>query len=230
MAAHGHSGPVPDAERLRGNEWRSVRVLLPYLMEYPRPRAARAGAAGVGQARQRRRAADDEGHRRRSRPQARGGGGAGGAARGLRPAALLDHAVRRAARRGVRARDAARHPPRGAERVPPPARAVAALPPRPPDRRHDARHRARHARHLDAAVLPAVFDHSGHPRIRPRGGGAARQVRLALRRGHLRRGRGLHRASPSRSPNGASTSGAAPTSSIRRPTRAPSTACSTTRR
>ncbi len=34
MAAHGHSGPVPGTSRLRGNEWRSVRVLLPYLMEY----------------------------------------------------------------------------------------------------------------------------------------------------------------------------------------------------
>jgi ATP-binding cassette subfamily B protein len=34
MAAHGHSGPVPEQSRLRGNEWRSVRVLLPYLMEY----------------------------------------------------------------------------------------------------------------------------------------------------------------------------------------------------
>jgi ATP-binding cassette, subfamily B, heavy metal transporter len=34
MAAHGHSGPVPGTSKLRGNEWRSVRVLLPYLMEY----------------------------------------------------------------------------------------------------------------------------------------------------------------------------------------------------
>ena len=34
MAAHGHSGPVPEQSKLRGNEWRSVRVLLPYLMEY----------------------------------------------------------------------------------------------------------------------------------------------------------------------------------------------------
>jgi ABC-type transport system involved in Fe-S cluster assembly fused permease/ATPase subunit len=34
MAAHGYSGPVPEQSKLRGNEWRSVRVLLPYLMEY----------------------------------------------------------------------------------------------------------------------------------------------------------------------------------------------------
>ena len=34
MAAHGHSGPVPEQSKLRGSEWRSVRVLLPYLMEY----------------------------------------------------------------------------------------------------------------------------------------------------------------------------------------------------
>ena len=34
MAAHGHSGAVTEQSRLRGNEWRSVRVLLPYLMEY----------------------------------------------------------------------------------------------------------------------------------------------------------------------------------------------------
>jgi ATP-binding cassette subfamily B protein len=34
MTAHGHSGPVPEQKKLRGNEWRSVQVLLPYLMEY----------------------------------------------------------------------------------------------------------------------------------------------------------------------------------------------------
>ncbi len=33
MAAHGHHSSAP-AEKLRGNEWRSVRVLLPYLLEF----------------------------------------------------------------------------------------------------------------------------------------------------------------------------------------------------
>jgi ATP-binding cassette, subfamily B, heavy metal transporter len=48
-----------------------------------------------------------------------------------------------------------------------------ALSPRPPDRRHVARHRARHPRHLDAAVVHAVLDHSGDPRVHAGGGGAA---------------------------------------------------------
>jgi ATP-binding cassette subfamily B protein len=34
MAAHGHEGPIPEQKKLRGNEWRSVAVLLPYLLEY----------------------------------------------------------------------------------------------------------------------------------------------------------------------------------------------------
>ncbi len=34
MSAHGHSGPIPEQKNLRGNEWRSVGVLLPYLLEY----------------------------------------------------------------------------------------------------------------------------------------------------------------------------------------------------
>jgi ATP-binding cassette subfamily B protein len=33
MAAHGHHSSAPD-RKLRGNEWRSVKVLLPYLMEF----------------------------------------------------------------------------------------------------------------------------------------------------------------------------------------------------
>ena len=41
--------------------------------------------------------------------------------------------------------------------------------------------------------LHAVLDHPGDPRVRPGGGGAAREVRLALRRDHVRRGGGLHR-------------------------------------
>jgi len=34
MAAHGHSGPVPGQKKLSGSEWRSVRILLPYLLEF----------------------------------------------------------------------------------------------------------------------------------------------------------------------------------------------------
>jgi ATP-binding cassette subfamily B protein len=34
MSAHGHHGPIPEQKKLRGNEWRSVRVLLPYLWDY----------------------------------------------------------------------------------------------------------------------------------------------------------------------------------------------------
>ena len=34
MAAHGHHGPVSGQKSLLGNEWRSVRLLLPYLLEY----------------------------------------------------------------------------------------------------------------------------------------------------------------------------------------------------
>jgi hypothetical protein len=33
MAAHGHHSSAP-TQKLRGGEWRSVRVLLPYLMEF----------------------------------------------------------------------------------------------------------------------------------------------------------------------------------------------------
>jgi len=34
MAAHGHVAPEPEQKKLRGNEWRSLAVLIPYLMEY----------------------------------------------------------------------------------------------------------------------------------------------------------------------------------------------------
>ncbi len=34
MSAYGHHGSIPEQKKLRGNEWRSVRVLLPYLLEY----------------------------------------------------------------------------------------------------------------------------------------------------------------------------------------------------
>src|SRR3989304_3258708 len=67
----------------------------------PLARRARARVPDGGQARQRQRAAGDEADRRRARPEARGGRGAGRVAGGLRDPALLDHAVRPAARRGV---------------------------------------------------------------------------------------------------------------------------------
>ena len=34
MAAHGHSGAAPAQPALRGNEWRSTAVLLPYLWDF----------------------------------------------------------------------------------------------------------------------------------------------------------------------------------------------------
>ncbi len=34
MAAHGHHGSGSGQDKLRGNEWRSVRLLLPYLLEF----------------------------------------------------------------------------------------------------------------------------------------------------------------------------------------------------
>ncbi len=161
----------------------------------PRVQVARAAGARLpdhGEARQRRCAAHHEGSGRPARCADRDHRRAGGAARDLRHPAVLGDAVRRAARRAVRAGDAARDPARRAGRVPPPAQPEPALPSRPPDRRHDARHRARHARHLDAALLSHLLDHPGDPGVRAGRGGAARQVRLALRRGHLRRRRRLH--------------------------------------
>ena len=34
MATHGYHGAAPAQQTLRGNEWRSVGVLLPYLLEF----------------------------------------------------------------------------------------------------------------------------------------------------------------------------------------------------
>ena len=155
-------------------------------------RGAGAALPRDREARQRRRAAGHEGGGRRARSQPAAGRGAGGAARDLRRAALLDHPVPGAARRGLRPRHAARDPARGARRVPPPPQPLPALPPRAPDRRHDARHRARHTGHLDPAELFDLFHFSRDPRVRAGGGGADREVRLALCRDHLRRGGGLH--------------------------------------
>ena len=145
-------------------------------------------------------------------------------------AAPVDDAVRRAARSRVRARHAARDPAHRAQRLPPPARAVAALPPRAPDRRRLARHRARHARHLDAALLHAVLD---HPVVLEFALVAIVLFAkfdwrfMAVTFGAVV---DLHRLHRSGSPSGAWTSAAGRTSSIRARTRARSTACSTTRR
>ena len=207
-----------------------------------RARHARALPAGIqvarkhrarlpdhGQVHQRGGAAGHEGGGRQPRPAAAGRRAAGGAARDLRHPALLGDDVRRAARRDLRARDAARDPARGARRVEAPARPVAALPPRAADGRHDARHRARHARHLDLVVLFVIFHNSGHPGVRAGRCGAARQVRLALRRGDLRRGHAVHRVH--RHHHRVAHGDPAPRQRARlAPTPAPSTACSTTRR
>ena len=157
---------------------------------------ARAGRPPVpvgGQVRQRRRAAAAEGDRRRAEPGPGGAGAAPGAASRVRRAAAVHHALCRAARRGLRARDTARHPPHRAHRVSPSARAVAALPSRAPDRRRVARHRARLAWRVDAHELHAVLDHPGAPRVRPGRCRAAHEIRLALRGGDVRRGGDLHR-------------------------------------
>ncbi len=154
--------------------------------------ADRARAARQREAHERRGPPRPEGGRRLARPADGGAGGPVRAARRLRAPPVLDHALRRAARRRLRPRGAARGAAGRARGVPAPAQPQPALPPRAPDRRRVARHRARHPRHLDPALVPAVLDHPGDPRVRPGGDGPARQVRLALRRGHVRRGRGLH--------------------------------------
>ena len=192
-------------DRLKGGEWRKLGTLLPYLWEYKwrvvlalaflvAAKLANVGVPLVLKRGRRRRSTPATAHRRR----------AGRAARRLRPAALSttlftelrEFLFVRVTQRAMRA-----HRARG---VPPPARAVAALPPRAPDRRHDARHRARHARHLDAAQLHAVLDPADAGRDRAGGRGAARASSTGasppITFGALV---ALHRASPSRSPNGA---------------------------
>ncbi len=214
-----------------------------------RARHARALPAGIqvarehrarlpdhGQVHQRGGAARHEGGGRQPRPAAADRRAAGGAARDLRLPALLDDSVRRAARRGVRARHAARDPARGARRVQAPAQPVAALPPRPADGRHDARHRARHARHLDLIVIFIIFHNSGHPGVRACRCGAARQVRLALRRGDLRRSHGVHRVHRQHhrvahgSSRRAATTRTSGNTRTRRPRTRPRSACSTSGR
>ena len=125
----------------------------------------------------------------------------------LRAPEAFEHALQRAARHRVREGRAARHAAHRARGLPPPARAVAALPPRAPDRRPHARHRARHARHLDAALLHGVQRAAHAPRDRARHRLPHLQVRRlvrrdhggragALRRAHLRDLRVAHRAPP----------------------------------
>ena len=112
-------------------------------------------------------------------------------------AAAVDDAVHRAARVPVRQGDAARGAHDRARGVPPPARAVAALPPRAPDRRAHARRRARPARHLDADQLRAVLDPADAGRDRARVRRSCRALRLDVHRDHRRRARALHRRSRS---------------------------------
>src|SRR5438309_3064 len=50
----------------------------------------------------------------------------------------------------------------------------------------------RHSRDLDLIVLFIIFHNSSHPGVRACRGSAAQEVRLALRRGHLRRRGDLH--------------------------------------
>ncbi len=70
--------------------------------------------------------------------------------------------LRRDARRGVRRRAAAHRPQGGAADLRASAPAVAALPPRPPDRRPVARDRARHRRHRERAA-PGGVQHPADP-------------------------------------------------------------------
>ena len=124
-------------------------------------------------------------------------GDPGRAGHRLRPAARRLRGVRRAARRAVRQGAAARGARGGAAHLPPSARAEPALPPGPADRRR-CRARSSAARAGIQSVLRlAVFnivptidrDVAGHrDHLAP--------VRLALRRGHLRRGRSATSASP----------------------------------
>ena len=170
-----------------------ARDARPLSVGIPRPRGDRARVPDHRQDRQRRRAAGAQGSGRFAGRADRRAGAAARSARRLRHPALLDHAVRGASRRRIRARDAARDPPRRSHRVPPHAQPVPALSSGATDGRRVARHRARHARHLDAAELHAVLHRPGGPGVHPGGGHPPHQVRLALRGGHLCRGSPLHR-------------------------------------
>ena len=113
-------------ERLRGTMAKARRHAAALPVGIQVARLARARLPGRRQARQRRRAAGDEGGGRQPRPAPAGASRCRWRCSSVYgAAALLDHAVRRAARRGVRARRAARDPARGARRVPPPAQPVA---------------------------------------------------------------------------------------------------------
>ena len=174
----------------------------------PRPRAAGPRLPHRRQAREHHGAGGDEAHRRRALGAEAGDRHPGDDARRLRALARVLDALQRAARHRVREGRPARHAPHRARGVPPPARAVAALPPRAPDRRAHARHRARHARHLHAALLhgvqraaDAARDRAGH-----RVPGVA--LRRVVRRDHRGGTRASTSPSPSRSRSGAPTTAA----------------------
>ena len=108
---------------------------------------------------------------------------------------------------------------------------VAALPPRAPDRRHDARHRARHARRsrrcsrtLFYIILPTLIEFDAGARA------AGGEVRLPLRRDHVRRAGGLHHLHDQVTEWRTQFRQRDERARLERPTRARSTRCSTTRR
>ena len=135
-----------------------------------------AGAAMPGgrQAGQRGRAPDPEKTRRRhddhGGPSASAAGVTGRLAGGVWLAAPVDHLVYGITRIPVCQGDAAGRAHHRPASVPPPACLVAALPPEPPDGRHDARYRTGHAQCRFAHFLYLVqhpADPGGnHPRAR----------------------------------------------------------------
>ncbi len=166
-------------------------------------RAGGDDRAGARQGRQCRRAGADEVDRRRARPAHRDAGGAARAAGRVRPPAAVDDRVHRAARIPVRQGDAALGANDRAGDLPPPARAVAALPPRAPDRRPHAGRRARPARNLDLDQLHALLHPADAGRDRARVGDPDRALRLDLRRDRADRARAATSPRRSSSPTGA---------------------------
>ena len=228
---HASASPAEtNVPRTQRGDWATIRTLLPYLWEYKgRVLAAiaclvLAKVANVGVPVLLKQIVDS---------LDRADGGAGRAARAagrLRPAAAVHDAVHRAARVPVREGDAARGAQDRAAGVPPPARAVAALPPAPADRRADARRRARPARHLHADQLRAVLDPAHAGRDHAGVGDPDRALRLDVHGDHRRRARDLHRVHRAHHRVAHAFPAHDERARLARPTRARSTACSTTRR
>ena len=159
------------------------------------PRRPCHGPAAGGQGRHCLRAGDLRPHRRRAGAQ-----GQHRAARDphragdrLWPAAHGLRRVRRVARRAVRQGAAARGAHRGAAYVRASARAQPALPSRPADRRAGPRDRPRFAGHPIGAAARGVQRGPDGDRAAAGHRDHLAPVRLALRRGHLRRGGELRR-------------------------------------